>query len=312
MKRTISQTAAILAATTFAAQISFADLAGSLKGSSGQVADASQATLNIVAGVVTITSESTMVISEKSSEAMASAANGVSDISQKAFASAKGIVVKGFAISKNTSTMVLDFSKAHPLLSAGSAVLVSAVTAGGGLIPASMTQAGDALVVSVKTTSNAASTVLDASGKVVVGTVKWASNTSAAAGKFLMNSAGELLDASGKVVGWVVDASGDVLKLAVNASGKLTTVIGDGSEVIITGSADALKSTAAAISTVANATGGLVSDAFEASMKVSKLGSLVVVTVSEKATGSITGSIRFTSQMISNLFDSMASKQSQH
>ncbi len=306
------KTAAIFAVTTMAAQFSFADLAGSLKGSSGAAIDASQSTLNIVAGVVVKANDSVMMISERSSEAMASAANGISDISQKAFSSAKEIVVKGFAISKNTSTMVLDFSKAHPLLATGSAVAVSVVTGGGGLIPASMTQAGDALVVSVKAGSKASSTVLDASGKVIIGSVKWASNTSVAAGKFLLNSAGELLDASGKVVGWVVDTSGDVLKLAVNASGKITTVIGDGSEVIITGSADTLKSTAAAISTVARATGGLVSDAFEASMKVSKLGSLVIVTVSEKATGSVTGSIRFTSQTISNLFDSMASKQSQH
>ena len=119
-----------------------------------------------------------------------------------------------------------------------------------------------------------------------------------------------MLDASGKVVGWVVDASGKVVKLAVTASGKIATVLGDGSEVVITGSTELLKSVAATISNVANQTGELISDLFEASMKVSKLGSLVVVTVSEKATGSVKGSIRFSSQTITNLFDSMASGQS--
>ena len=152
MKRTFTKTAALVAATTFAAQISFADLAGSLKGSSGSAADASQAVLNIAAGVVIKSSGSIMMVSEKSSDALVSIAQGASDISQKAFASAKGIAVKGFAISKNTSTLVLDFSKAHPVSTAASAVVVSAVTAGGGLIPASMTQAGDALVVSVQNT----------------------------------------------------------------------------------------------------------------------------------------------------------------
>ncbi len=90
----------------------------------------------------------------------------------------------------------------------------------------------------------------------------------------------------------------------------MATVLGNGSEVVITGSTELLKAVAGSIITVANTTGEIISDVFEASMKVSKMGSLVVVTVSEKATGSVTGSVRFSSQTITNLFDSLASGQS--
>lgn len=310
----MNKTISFIVATTFATQMTFADIGGASKGSSNSIANASKTSSEIVAGVVIKAGGSIMMLSEKSSASIAALAQNVSDVtsnvSKASFNSAKGISVKAIGMSEKSVTMVLDFSKAHPVSAIVSSVVVSAVTAGGGLIPALLTPFGDGLIVSVKASSTAVTTVLDASSKVIVGTVKWASNVSVQSGKFVLNAAGELLDASGKVVGWVLDASGNVIKLSVNGSGKIATVLGDGSEVIITGSTDALKSTAAAISDVATKTGSLISDGFEASMKVSKMGSLVIVDVTDKVSGASVGSVRFISQTLTNLFDSIASKQS--
>ncbi len=302
MNRTMGS---LVIATTFATQMAFAGLSGALRGSSGTVGNASRAAYDISAGVVVKASGSIMMISEKASDSTSNAVTG-------AFQSAANVSVKAIAIGEDSVSMILDFSKKNPVSAGASAVIVSAVTAGGALIPAALTTIGNAIVVSVKTTSAAVSTVFDASSKVVVGSVHWTSESLVKSGKFAMNASGQLIDASGKVVGWVVDASGHAIKLAVTASGKIATVLGNGSEVVITGSTDLLKSVAGSIANVANTTGDVISDLFEASIKVSKLGSLVIVTVSEKATGAIEGSIRFSSQTITNLFDSMASGQSRN
>lgn len=274
--------------------------ANSLDNSSAASVKASNAVAKVSVSIV-----------ESTSTGLRTASEATMDASASTLAASKNLALKGIALGQNSTLAVIGAlgKAADSTSNASTSASAKVVTVGGEIIDASLSASRRGIRIVI----DSGKSVYAKGKELVIGTAALSVKASKATGEFVMDSSGRIIDASGKAIGFVYNESKELVSLAVDSSGKVLTLASNGTEILLKGSSESMKSLASWLKEAASTS----KKAATISIKSSAQGAVIVVTaVAEGVSTSARGAsqsgkvlLTFTSDSLKKLLNSEVAQQ---